>query len=126
MPRSSQHVDVREEGDVVVARPVGEEIEVLYESALIREIGETLYALAGDYPGRRIVVNLDGVKYAATEMLGKLASLNARIEKNGGRLVLCGLGTDVHEAMRIVRLLPLFEIADTEAEALGEGRPSPS
>jgi anti-sigma B factor antagonist len=118
MAETSRLVEVRQAGETVVARLVGAEVEVLYEGALIREIGEVLYELGRRQAGRRLVVNLRGVKYAATEMLGKLASLNARMEQSRGRLTLCELRPDVREALRIVRLLNLFDVVEAESEAV--------
>lgn len=126
MAVTSRLVEVRQVGDVVVARLVGEEVQVLYESALIGEIGEVLYDLGRQQEGRRLVVNLGGVTYAATEMLGKLAALNGRMEQSRGRLTLCDLKPDVREALRIVRLLSLFDVAETEAETLAAQGEAPA
>jgi anti-sigma B factor antagonist/stage II sporulation protein AA (anti-sigma F factor antagonist) len=119
MESTTGRVQVRVVGDRIVARPAGPEVDVLYESSLISEIGQALYELAKQNPGKRIVVNLDGVRYASTEMIAKLVSLNSRIERAGGRLALCGLQPDVRESMRILKLLALFDLAETEEEALG-------
>lgn len=119
MESPSERVQVRIVGDRLIARPSGAEVDVLYESSLISEIGRALYELAEKNPAKRIVVNLDGVRYASTEMIAKLVSLNSRIERAGGRLTLCGLQPDVRESMKILKLLSLFDLSDTEEEALG-------
>jgi anti-sigma B factor antagonist/stage II sporulation protein AA (anti-sigma F factor antagonist) len=119
MDSTSGRVQVRSVGEKLVARPGGPEVDVLYESSLIGEIGQALYELAKENPGKRIVVNLDGVRYASTEMIAKLVSLNSRVERAGGRLTLCGLQPDVRESMKILKLLALFDLAETEDEALG-------
>lgn len=123
MDSTSGRVQVRSVGEKLVARPGGPEVDVLYESSLIGEIGQALYDLAKDNPGKRIVVNLDGVRYASTEMIAKLVSLNSRVERAGGRLTLCGLQPDVRESMKILKLLALFDLAETEDEALGGADP---
>ncbi len=115
----SEHVQVRTVGDRIVIHPVGLDIETLYESSLITEIGKAMYDTAEANPGRKLIVNLEAVRYASTEMIAKLVSLSSRVERAGGRLKLCCLQPDVHESMRILKLLSLFELADTESEALG-------
>lgn len=119
MESTTGRVQVRNVGDKLVARPLGPEVDVLYESSLISEIGQALYELAKQNPGKRLIVNLEGVRYASTEMIAKLVSLNSRIERAGGRLTICGLQPDVRESMKILKLLSLFDLAVNEEEALG-------
>jgi anti-anti-sigma factor len=121
MEERSERVQVRPVGDALVVRLSGDDVKVLYLGDVIREIGAALYDLAERSPGKTLILNLEGVEYAASEMLGKLASLRARVGKSGGRLRLCGLQENVRESLRITHLLSLFDVCDTEAEALGLG-----
>jgi anti-sigma B factor antagonist len=121
MPSMSKHVQIQTDGPVRVARIVGE--LVLYEQATIQEIGAALYdaGLAGDIT--TLVVNLRGVNYASTEVLAKLLSLNKRMEAARKRLILCDLGPMVTDALHGMRIDSLFDIRETEHEALGRTKP---
>jgi anti-sigma B factor antagonist len=120
MPSTSKHVQIQTDGPVRVARIVGE--PVLYEQGTIQEIGAALYdaGLGGDIS--TLVVNLRGVNYASTEVLAKLLSLNKRMEAARKRLILCGLGPMISDALRGMRISSLFDIRDTEEEVLGLSR----
>jgi anti-anti-sigma factor len=116
-------VQIRWVGENLVIRPGGPEVDVLYETSLISEVGQAMYELAQQNPGKHLVVNLDAVRYASTEMLAKLVSLRSRVERAGGRLTLCGLQPDVRESMRLLRLLPLFDVTEDLNAALGGADP---
>lgn len=124
MVPSSENLEIRRTGIAIVARITGKASNSLYESNLITSIGASLYELARQNPASTIVVNLEKVQYASTEMIAKLVSLNSRLERGHGRLILCGLQPDVRESLRILKLLSLFYVADSESDALKSGDPS--
>ena len=71
------------------------------------------------FQGRRqIVLNLAGVSYIDSMGLGELVAVHATVAKQGGQIVLVALTTRVHDLLAICRLLTVFDVFDTEAEAL--------
>jgi anti-sigma B factor antagonist len=71
------------------------------------------------FQGRKqIVLNLGGVPYIDSTGLGELAATHATVVRQGGRIVLVQLTTRVQDLLAICRLLTVFDVFETEAEAL--------
>ena len=51
-------------------------------------------------------------------MLGKLITLNTRVNEDNGKLVLCAIRPQILEVFKITKLTKLFDIVDDEATAL--------
>jgi anti-anti-sigma factor len=66
---------------------------------------------------QRWVLDLSGVEYVGSALLGLLVNLRQRIKSNGGRLVLCGLSEQVLKALRTCSLHNLFTVSQTRQEA---------
>ena len=71
------------------------------------------------FQGRRqIVLNLAGVSYIDSMGLGELVATHATMARQGGQIVLVALTARVQDLLAICRLLTVFDVFDTEAEAL--------
>jgi anti-sigma B factor antagonist len=66
----------------------------------------------------RIVVNLEHVNSVDSAGLGSLIEIHRKTKAKGGRLMLTNLGPKLRQALEIARLLTLFEIFATEADAV--------
>ena len=66
----------------------------------------------------RIVVNLEDVNFVDSAGLGALIEIHRKTKAKGGRLVLTNLGPKLRQALEIARLLTIFEISATEADAV--------
>ena len=66
----------------------------------------------------RIVVNLEHVNSVDSAGLGSLIEIHRKTKAKGGRLMLTNLGPKLRQALGIARLLTLFEIFATEADAV--------
>ena len=69
---------------------------------------------------RLIVLNLAGVSYIASTGLGELAATHTMVSKQGGRVVLVNLTKRVEDLLAICRLRTVFDVFDTEAEAVAD------
>jgi anti-sigma B factor antagonist len=69
---------------------------------------------------RLIVLNLAGVSYIASTGLGELAATHAMVSRHGGRIVLTNLTKRVEDLLVLCRLLTVFDVFETEAEAVAE------
>jgi len=77
------------------------------------------------FQGRRqIVLNLAGVSYIDSMGLGELVAVHATVAKQGSQIVLVALTTRVQDLLAICRLLTVFDVFDTEAEALASLPPA--
>lgn len=66
---------------------------------------------------QRWIVDLTGVEYIGSAMLGLLVNLRQRIKSAGGRLVICGMSDSLLKAMRTCSLHSLFTISSNRVEA---------
>ena len=78
--------------------------------SLLREIRESRVA--------RVVVNLSGVHYIDSSGVASLVEGLKASRDLGSRFILFGLSTPAREVLQLSRLLKVFEIYDSEEEAL--------
>jgi anti-anti-sigma factor len=74
-------------------------------------------AVEGGFVGR-LVINFGGIPQVSSAALGKLVRLKKHADAVRGKLVLCNLHADLRPAFRITHLDEVFEIHETEVEAL--------
>jgi anti-sigma B factor antagonist len=66
----------------------------------------------------RLVVNLREVRYVDSSGIASLVEVLKEARNTGKRLVLFGLNTAVQQVLQLTRLTKVFEIRETEQEAL--------
>ena len=67
---------------------------------------------------KRILLNLSGVSYVDSSGIGELVSSYTAINKDGGQLKLLNLTQKLQDLLTITKLLTVFDVYDSEAEAL--------
>ena len=81
------------------------------------ELRETLMELAGEKPPR-VAINLAEVKFMDSSGIATLVEFLSRVRGYGGTLRLYGLNAMIRDVLTLARLDTLFEICETENEAL--------
>ena len=66
----------------------------------------------------KVLINLQKVAYIDSSGLATLVEVLKNLKNFGGRLKLCNLSNKVRSLFEITKLEKLFDIADTEEEAL--------
>jgi anti-sigma B factor antagonist len=66
----------------------------------------------------RLVVNMRGVRYVDSSGIASLVEVLKEARNTKKRLVLFGLNAAVQEVLQLTRLAKIFEIRETEEEAL--------
>ena len=89
------------------------------ESAALRERVKSL--LVEDR--KKIVLNMSSVNYIDSSGLGMLVALHVSARGQGAEVHLSNLGNKVHDVLQLTRLLTVFSVYDTEAEAIRAFRP---
>ena len=67
---------------------------------------------------KKIVLNMANVTYIDSAGLGTLVAAHISAKKQGAALLLSDLGNKFHEVLQITRLLTIFNVYPTEAEAI--------
>jgi anti-sigma B factor antagonist len=118
-----------EETNVTLRITVGETdgVQVLWlegrivlgeETSVLRENVKSLIA-AGN---RKLVLNMGNVTLIDSAGLGALVTAHSSARSSGASLRLCNLGSKFKELMQITRLVTLFDVSTTEAEAIAASR----
>jgi anti-anti-sigma factor len=88
------------------------------DETTIRLIGEQLAHLAIRSERPRLLLNVAAVKKLSTMLLGHFITLNKKTRAAGGRMALCRLDPQLHEAFDMLRVGQLIPIFAQEQDAL--------
>jgi anti-sigma B factor antagonist len=122
MTTASSHLEIEAVGDVTVVNFTDKK---LLDEQTIQIIGEQLLSLADEQGRRKILLNFGNVEYLSSAFVGVLATLNAKVNGVGGRLILCNIDPLIYEVFESTKLSELFNIQreeggdDPEAELGG-------
>jgi anti-sigma B factor antagonist len=67
---------------------------------------------------KKIVLNMDNITFIDSAGLGTLVAAHHSAKAQGASLRLCHLGTKFTEVLQITKLMTIFEVYNTEAEAV--------
>jgi anti-sigma B factor antagonist len=84
------------------------------ESTALREKVKSLL----DAGKKRIVLDMSNVTYIDSAGLGILVAAHVSAKKQGAALHLSNLGSKFRHVLQLTRLLTVFNVFDTEAEAI--------
>ena len=108
-------IEVEDIGDVTVVNFTENKI---LDEARIQIIGDQLFQLVDEVGRRKILLNFGNVEYLSSAALGKLITLNKKLQNVGGRLILCNIDSTIYEVFEITKLNKLFSIHQEEQAAL--------
>src|SRR5437868_4127970 len=81
-----RRLEVEDIGDITVVNFVDKKI---LDEQNIQVIGEQLFSLVDELGRRKILLNFKNVEFLSSAALGKLITLNRKLQSTGGKLVLC-------------------------------------
>ena len=110
-----RRLEVEDVGDVTVVSFVDRKI---LDEQNIQVIGEQLFKLVDDDGRRKLLLNFGNVEYLSSAALGKLITLNKKVQSAGGRLILCNIDPQIFEVFEITKLDKFFNIQKEEQTAL--------
>ena len=83
----------------------------------VEQFGQGLIDLIETRGVRNLLVNVRGLRYVTSSVLGKLIFVHRRLDRDDGTMVLTGIGPELMDIMEATRLTTLFHIAETPADA---------
>jgi len=110
-----RRLEVEDIGDVTVVNFTDRKI---LDEQNIQLIGEQLFSLVDESGRKKVLLNFGNVEYLSSAALGKLITLNKKLQGVGGRLVLCNIDPQIYEVFEITKLNKLFNIQKEEQAAL--------
>ena len=109
------YVNAWAEDGAVVAEVVTHSLSE-YESKLVQHDVMEVVASSGS---RHIVLDCAKVSFLASAGIGMMIAMRKHCLEQGGKLVVCGLGKEILEAMRLTRVDKLLQIERDRAAAMG-------
>lgn len=110
-----RRLEVEDIGDITVVNFTDRKI---LDEQNIQLIGEQLFSLVDESHRKKILLNFGNVEYLSSAALGKLITLNKKLQSVGGRLILCNIDPQIYEVFEITKLNKLFNIHKEEQAAL--------
>ncbi len=105
---------VHRSGEVLVVQFTAQKI---LTETVIAQIGRDLLALA-DEAGGKMLLNFQGVTFMSSAMIGKIVLLSKKCANVKTIIKLCNIAPSIKEVFEITRLNKMFQIHETEADAL--------
>jgi anti-sigma B factor antagonist len=110
-----RRLEVEQIGDVTVVNFVDRKI---LDEPTIQVIGDQLFSLVDEEGWRKLLLNFGNIEYLSSAALGKLITLNKKLQAAGGRLILCNIDPQIYEVFEITKLDKFFNIQKEEQAAL--------
>ena len=110
-----RRLEVEDSGDVAVVHFVDKKI---LDEQNIQMIGDDLFRLVDELGRRKILLNFGNVEFLSSAALGKLITMNRKVQAVRGKLVLCNISKEIREVFEITKLDKLFTILADEQSAL--------
>ncbi|WP_459557748.1 STAS domain-containing protein [Lacunimicrobium album] len=115
MAAANKRLDIQEVGDVTIASFLDKKI---LDENNIQMVGAELFGLVEEDGRMRIILDFTNVEYLSSAALGKLITMEKKVKTAGGKLRLCGIRPEIYEVFAITKLNKLFDIKDTQEDAL--------
>ena len=109
-----RRLSLKEVGEVTVARFRDWRIE----DSNIQEVEQDLFRLVDTDGCHKLLLNFATVDFLSSAGLGRLLALDQRAKKSGCAVKLCNIRPEIQQILAITKLNRLFDIKDTEADAL--------
>ena len=106
-------IDIRQKQSVTILVPKGK-ITIGSGDVALRD--SVLAAL--DSGALKILINLDGVSTIDSSGIGELVAAYTTVTNRGGQLKLSNLSAKVSDILQITQLVAVFQVEDSEEEAL--------
>ena len=110
-----RYLKVSEHGDNVVVQ-FG--VSHINDEENIEDLGHELFLLPDQFGFQKIVLNMTGVEYITSSVVGKLITLHRKLHRNRGKMVISDLTPGVQDVLDASRLLSYFTHCETEQQAL--------
>ncbi len=110
-----RRIEITIVGKVTIVRFIDRKI---LDAASIEELGEELFELASSDNHKYLLLNFSQVEFLSSSALNKLIILEKKVKRNAGQLKLCCLRPEIKEVFSITNLNQVFDIRETEVEAL--------
>ncbi len=103
------YITVKTDNDVST---VGFMVAHLTDEENIELLGHELFTLVDQVGCRKMILNMDKVRYMTSSVLGKLISLHRKLHRSEGQLIICNIGEELDQILSASWLNQYFRLAD--------------
>lgn len=114
-PGRRRRLEVEDMGDIAVVNFVDKKI---LDEQNIQMIGDDLYRLVDELGRKKVLLNFQNVEFMSSAALGKLIQLHQKLQRAGGKLVMCKIAKDILDVFRITKLDKILVIKPDEQSGL--------
>jgi anti-sigma B factor antagonist len=90
----------------------------ILDEANIQRIGDEIAELIDADASPKLVISFSNVDHLSSAALGTLITIRKRIEQKNGQLRLASIDPQIYEVFTITKLNKLFDIHETEEQAI--------
>jgi anti-sigma B factor antagonist len=109
------HYSVRQAGDKTL---VEFKTESLMNPLDLEKMSGALMHLVEAEGRRQVVLDFTPVKYLSSQAIGVILALHKTLTQLDGKLVLCGVGPQLLQLLKITRLNLVLKVVPTQKEAM--------
>ncbi|NOY30705.1 MAG: STAS domain-containing protein [Planctomycetes bacterium] len=110
-----RRIDVSVSANVSVVRFKDQKI---IDPEAIQELGQELFDLVEKEDRKKLVLNFSNVEFLSSAALGKLITFEKKSKRHDAELILTNISPEIFQVFAITNLDKLFQIKDSEADAL--------
>lgn len=110
-----RRIEVSESANISVVRFLDQKI---IDPEAIQELGQELFDLVERDDLKKLVLNFQNVEFLSSAALGKLITFDKKAKRSDAQLILTNISPEIYQVFTITNLDKLFDIKDTEADAL--------
>jgi anti-sigma B factor antagonist len=110
-----RYLKLTEHDDILVVR-FG--VSHINDEENIEDLGHELFLLPDQYGFQKIVLNMSGVEYITSSVVGKMITLHRKLHRNRGKMMISDLTPGVQDVLDASRLLSYFTHCEAEAAAI--------
>ena len=93
----------------------------IIDAPQINEIREAMKHMVLEEDRRKIILNFEQVRFISSQFIGVLLETNANLLKlPHSRLILCGVGKELMQLLKITKLDRVLKIKDSEKDAMSD------
>lgn len=103
------YFDVDCDSGIVVGRF---SVKRLTDEDNVEQLGHELTGLIEKLQHRQIVLDVSTIDYVTSAVIGKFIMMHRRLDREGGKLVLCGIRPPLADILGAAKLLNYFTVRD--------------
>jgi anti-anti-sigma factor len=83
----------------------------------VEQLGHELNAIVEKLQHRQVVLNVETIEYVTSSVIGKWIMLHRKLDREGGKLVVCGVSPSLADILGTAKLMNYFTVTENPQSA---------